>query len=232
MNDIDGALSLPEPPDRSAGASASERHRTLLRRGDVEALADVPLADLLGPLDAIETTAVSNWRRGAEGERSTAQLLAPLGHIGWGVLHDRRIPGTDANIDHLVIGPSAVWVIDSKSYRGRIKVLGDGRLWYGRNCLDNVLQTVQWAAGAVEDRLGSELVDAGLVVRPALCIHGARLPRSPFDFDGVLLATSDTLLQSIAAGEPAFPTEEADRLTAVAAKSLPSACRHPERREP
>jgi hypothetical protein len=41
------------------------------------------------------------WRRGAAGERRTAQLLDPLEQHGWAVLHDLAVPGSQANIDHL-----------------------------------------------------------------------------------------------------------------------------------
>jgi hypothetical protein len=42
------------------------------------------------------------------------------------VLHDRRIPGTRANIDHIAVTPTGVYVIDAKKYRGRphLKVEG------------------------------------------------------------------------------------------------------------
>ena len=39
------------------------------------------------------------WRRGANGERRTARLLAPLERRGWTVLHDLAIPGSPANVD-------------------------------------------------------------------------------------------------------------------------------------
>lgn len=35
------------------------------------------------------------------------------------VLNDRRIPGTRANIDHIVVAPSGVWVIDAKRYKSK-----------------------------------------------------------------------------------------------------------------
>jgi hypothetical protein len=35
------------------------------------------------------------------------------------VLHDRCIPGTRANIDHIAVTPTGVFVIDAKKYRGR-----------------------------------------------------------------------------------------------------------------
>ena len=56
------------------------------------------------------------WRRGAAGERHTARLLDPLERHGWAVLHDLALPGSRANIDHLVIGPGGALVIDSKHY--------------------------------------------------------------------------------------------------------------------
>jgi hypothetical protein len=72
------------------------------------------------------------WQRGATGERRTARLLDPLERQGWAVLHDLALPGSRANIDHLVIGPGGVFVIDSKHYRGRLQFDPSGRLWHGR----------------------------------------------------------------------------------------------------
>lgn len=39
------------------------------------------------------------------------------------MLHDRLIPGTRANIDHIVVAPGGVWVVDSKRYRGQTPAL-------------------------------------------------------------------------------------------------------------
>jgi Nuclease-related domain len=86
-----------------------------------------PLAGLAGLLAAAclawalrfrATDETLAWRRGATGERHTARLLAPLERRGWAVLHDLAIPGSQVNIDCLVIGPGGVAVIDSKHYRG------------------------------------------------------------------------------------------------------------------
>jgi hypothetical protein len=40
---------------------------------------------------------------------------------GIAVLHDRRIPGSRANIDHLVVSQAGVFVIDTKHYKGRVE---------------------------------------------------------------------------------------------------------------
>lgn len=61
------------------------------------------------------------WAYGANGERALGKLLDPLRKAGMGILHDRRIPGSRANIDHLVIAPTGVFVIDAKNYKGRVE---------------------------------------------------------------------------------------------------------------
>jgi hypothetical protein len=38
------------------------------------------------------------------------------------VLHDRKVPNTRGNIDHLVIAPSGIWIVDAKNYNGKVEV--------------------------------------------------------------------------------------------------------------
>ena len=68
-----------------------------------------------------------SWRTGAEGEEQTARRLNALLH-GRGVVlvHDRRMPRSRANIDHLAIGPGGVTVIDTKKISGKVRVRRDG----------------------------------------------------------------------------------------------------------
>jgi hypothetical protein len=56
---------------------------------------------------------------GAVGEERLGQRLNALANENLRVLHDRRIPGTRANIDHLAVTPTGIYVIDAKRYRGR-----------------------------------------------------------------------------------------------------------------
>lgn len=58
------------------------------------------------------------WERGAVGEELMAERLADLPDT-FRVIHDRRIRGTKANIDHITIGPSGIWVIDAKRYKDK-----------------------------------------------------------------------------------------------------------------
>jgi len=121
------------------------------------------------------------WRRGAAGEQRTARLLAGLERQGWVVLHDLAIPGSQANLDHLVIGPGGVFVIDSKHYRGRLQLDGFGRLWHGRYPLAPTLQAVSFEA----DQAALVLTDPDVVVVPILAVHGAQVPWGKVVMQGV-----------------------------------------------
>jgi len=121
------------------------------------------------------------WRRGAAGERRTARLLAPLERHGWAILHDLAVPGSRANIDHLVIGPGGVFVIDSKQYRGRLQLDPSGRLWHGRSPLAPTLAAVSFEA----DRAAQVLTDPDVVVVPIVAVHGAQVPWGKVVMQGV-----------------------------------------------
>ncbi|RUO90754.1 NERD domain-containing protein [Corallococcus sp. AB018] len=65
------------------------------------------------------------WGRGAEGEERVGRLLEPLRAQGWFIQHDVRIGQNGANVDHLVIGPPGVYVINTKFLRQKVWVGGD-----------------------------------------------------------------------------------------------------------
>jgi Nuclease-related domain len=129
------------------------------------------------------------WQRGATGERRTARLLSQLERQGWAVLHDLAISGSQANLDHLVIGPGGVFVIDSKQYRGRLQLDPTGRLWHGRYPLGPALRAVSFEA----DQAAQVLPDPGVVVRPIMAIHGARVPCGKVVIDGVPVVSARRL---------------------------------------
>ena len=69
----------------------------------------------------VEPNHIRAWAIGAEGEAITARELAklPAPHVA---LHDFRIPGTRSNVDHVVIGPGGVFVVETKRMQGRLRV--------------------------------------------------------------------------------------------------------------
>lgn len=117
-----------------------------------------------------ERASTRAWSTGAAGEVRVGGILDRLGS-DVRVLHDRRIRGTRANIDHLVVTRSAVWVIDAKKYSGRPERLVEGglfsprreKLLVGRRDRTKLVEGVQWQIERVSEAL------PGIPVRGALC---------------------------------------------------------------
>lgn len=79
--------------------------------------------------DPQSTTA---WDTGALGEERLGNRLNELASDAVRFLHDRRIPGTKANIDHIAVTPTGIYVIDAKKYKGRPSLKVEGGIFRPR----------------------------------------------------------------------------------------------------
>jgi len=114
------------------------------------------------------------WKTGSGGEVLTAQELDPLAELGYVVMHDLRISMSTANIDHLVIGPSGVFVVETKNIRGRVRL--DGReVWIGGRRIPVVDEVMREVAG-VRNVLEPLLEDFDVSINAIVCGHRADLP--------------------------------------------------------
>lgn len=119
------------------------------------------------------------WDVGAVGEERVGARLNELASESLRVLHDRRIPGSRANIDHIVVASSGVYVIDPKRYKGRPSLKIEGGLFRpreeklivgSRDCtklVDGVLKQLDVVRGIVGDEIP---------VRGVLCFVDADWP--------------------------------------------------------
>lgn len=96
----------------AAGDGASEQSRLAAER----------IARLKRQLDHAEGAA-ETWGAGAEGEQRTTRRLSELTPRGWFLLHDVHWPGRPlANLDHVLVGPGGVVVVDAKNWIGNVEV--------------------------------------------------------------------------------------------------------------
>lgn len=107
----------------------------------------------------------TSWEAGAVGEERVGRRLNELATDSLRVLHDRRIPGSRANVDHIVVTPNGVFVVDPKRYAGRPHLRVEGGLFRprveklmvgSRNCtklVDGVLGQVDLVQGLVGDKV-------------------------------------------------------------------------------
>lgn len=161
-------------------AGASARHEYERRKAKDEECLRQKWGKLGGIAVALsdERHSTKAWATGAVGEERLGARLDSIASESIAVLHDRRIPGTRSNIDHIVVTTGGVWVIDTKRYRGRPELKVEGgivrprveKLFVGRrNCtklVDGVLKQV----GLVRDALGD------VPIRGSLCFVEADWP--------------------------------------------------------
>jgi Nuclease-related domain len=117
------------------------------------------------------------WDVGAHGEEVFAASLDRLAGEGLYFLHDRRIPPTRVNIDHIVIAPTGVYVIDAKNYTGRAQLRVTGgifsprveKLMVGRRDCTKLVDGVHKQVDRVSELLARDDIGQDVPVRGMLC---------------------------------------------------------------
>jgi hypothetical protein len=162
-----------EPRDLDSGTAGGGARRELeRRRARREAKTREDHPRLGGLLLRFQTPPPSEraWRDGAIGEEAVASHLARR-CPDVVVLHDRRMPGSRANIDHIAIAPSGVWVIDTKRYKGRIEVrkpfFGNAKLVIGGRDKTKLVEGLGRQVDAVKAGLG--LIEQDVPVGGCFC---------------------------------------------------------------
>jgi hypothetical protein len=185
------SLGTPGAGARREHARRQERHHTKVKTahprlgGLILALSDDPQH-------------VRAWQTGAVGEEEFGRRLSGSAGPQLKVLHDRKVPRSAANIDHLAVTTAGIWVLDAKRYKGRVETRGHGvfskrppDLYVGgRNqtkLVEGVLRQVETVRSVLAP-LAAEL-DRGepFDVRGGLVFVNAEfgLFSSPFSVDGV-----------------------------------------------
>jgi hypothetical protein len=117
------------------------------------------------------------WATGATGEEELAALLARR-CPDVVVLNDRRMPGSRANIDHLAVAPSGVYVIDAKRYKRKIEVRkersGEEKLFIGARNKTKLIAGLSKQVEAVQ--AGLALIEKPVPVTACLCFIDGDMP--------------------------------------------------------
>ncbi len=176
---------------------------------------------------SVEPQSTRAWAIGAAGEE---MLAAELDKVpGLRMLHDRRVPGTRGNIDHIVIAPAGVFVVHAKNNHGRIEIRDRGSFFRtdyrltvaGRDC-SAMADKMGWQVDAVRSALEAHGIDPMPPITPVLCFLSVEWPliRPPESFRGVQLESPRSLkrlmTQAVLLTEP-----QSDHLLAVLAQALP-----------
>lgn len=105
---------LLRPLVRRDGACRRRTHAVLLGLG-----LGADITSVMWGIDS-PPSHIERWREGAEGEKATAKALRGLVRSRWTLLND--IDWGRGNIDHVLVGPPAIFVLETKKLRGTCSV--------------------------------------------------------------------------------------------------------------
>jgi len=97
------------------------------------------------------------WSKGAKGEKIVAKKLKKLPKK-YTAIRDVKIPNLGGDIDHVVVGPTGIYVIETKNYKPTY--IPDEDCWYhtsGRKSPQNPAKQVKLQASKLNDFLVRKL---------------------------------------------------------------------------
>lgn len=168
------------------------------------------------------------WRKGAKGEADVGKRLEKLAtKYNFVTLHDRRIPRSRANIDHIAVTQSGVYVIDAKNYRGEVRIqrkylfdVDEPELRVGKR---NGIHLVRESEKQVMD-VREALTKSGsnMSVTGVLALSRASFPilRAPRSYHGVLFNSHG--IKRIVSRPGIYTTEEISRVAISLAAAFPA----------
>jgi hypothetical protein len=110
-------------------------------------------------------------------QRKTRRQLAKLGRAGYRAMNGNLIPGSEEQIDHLVVGPAGVFAIDSEAWDKHLAVRTRNarQLWHGPFSMKDRLEHAHWESQQAADLL-SGVMGKPVAVRPAMAVYGPKIP--------------------------------------------------------
>lgn len=110
----------------TAGAGARKEHAKRLERHHTRVRTAHPrLGNLILALND-DPRHIQAWQTGAIGEEAFGGKLSRIASTRLKVLHDRKLPRSSANVDHMAVTSEGVWILDAKRYSGRVETRGHG----------------------------------------------------------------------------------------------------------
>lgn len=163
---------------------------------------------------------IDAWRSGAAGERAVGTRLDQLRASGVFTVHDRRVPGSSANIDHIAASSAGVFIIDTKNVAGKVSVSRNGLRVAGRR-RDNMLTGVHGQVAVVQRTLADQALPPN-AFHGVLCFTRADLPWLRPSPAGVQLLYPKGLARALGRPGP-LTAEQVQAIATLLAQRLPPA---------
>lgn len=176
---------------------------------------------------ARKSTSVDAWQKSSAAERRTERQLKSLEKNGYQVLHARAVPRddegvSDGRIDHLVIGPSGVYAIDSEKWDKRLPVrtLSHRKLFHGPFNKKDRLDEARWEADQASKIISAEL-GYEVPVQPSVAIYGPSIPWKVMTVRDVDVYSGGRARSYLRRRPKVLTDTDVEQIAGAAAKALP-----------
>ncbi|WP_323179837.1 nuclease-related domain-containing protein [Streptomyces sp. NBC_01285] len=156
---------------------------------------------------------VRSWALGLIGERTTGRRLNSLRRQGWRILHSIQWP-SKSDIDHLAIGPSGVFTINSKFHKGKTVWYGDHAITVNRAPTRHIAiseHEAQRTSRALSDQCGFPVP-----VRPVVAVVGAARVSVKNAAPPVLVVDGSKVHAILSGLTPVLTSEQVEHIFSVA----------------
>ena len=158
---------------------------------------------------------ISHADTGAKAEQAVAEALQELPD-DYCVFHDLEFTGF--NIDHVVLGPNGIFLVETKSQTGNITQEHDVLLRNGRKFFKDFLKQCWSQTYSLRDHLNAERL-RGLSIKPILCFSRGNVEiRGPVR--GVAVLNVGELRPYILSQRGSFPASARDQIIPLLAAAL------------
>lgn len=141
---------------------------------------------------------VNNALKGARAEETVAKMLTSLPeefHVVHDVLFDKW------NIDHVVLGPTGIFVIETKSFNGIVQKYNKYALKHAKQAKRNAVNLNK----KLQEQQSFELFVTPILVYPSATLSTDRV-------DGVRTTNGASLLKTITVGKPILQRVDIERI--------------------
>ncbi|WP_231334148.1 nuclease-related domain-containing protein [Actinomadura graeca] len=194
-------------------------------RGGLTALVLVIIGDTVRT--SRKDSSVPAWQKSSAAERRTEKQLKSLQRNGYLVLHARAVPRddegvSDGRIDHLVIGPSGVYAIDSEKWDKRLPVrtMSHLKLFHGPFNKKDRLDEARWEAEQASRIIGGQ-VGFDVPVQPSVAIYGPSIPWKVMRVRDVDVYAGNRARAYLRRRPKILTDTDVDRIFEAAEKALP-----------
>tara|TARA_S200000501_G_scaffold232732_1_gene218290 strand:+ start:19 stop:750 length:732 start_codon:yes stop_codon:yes gene_type:complete len=138
---------------------------------------------------------LKNYLKGAKGEEWVVKELSYL-NADYAVFNDLRLPHSKSNFDHIIIGSTGIYIIETKNWSGHINFTSEGVFFDNKLIKVSPIKQIKGQEKDLIDFLNEQDCKT-ISVKSVLCFIDSQLDKPVMNVNGVIICSGDMLINII-----------------------------------